>query len=120
MVRDAAVDLQRRWGCPAAGRTPPAQLAPDLAYVAEQTARIVGCPPATTCPLACVERADPWVVELTNAVGLVKWLPLEAALGRPLYGADLQALVALDRSQTEALASDLKLAKDEDPGSDPR
>ncbi|MDB4930528.1 MAG: hypothetical protein JWM10_3012 [Myxococcaceae bacterium] len=112
MRRDARAQ-QARWGCPAAGLAPPAALDPDLAYEAAEVARITGTPPADTCPFACVERADPWVAELTRAVALREWVPdLTDTLGRPLCAADLDALDTLRRAQSEAIASDRAIAEE--------
>lgn len=114
--------MQARWGCPAAGLKPPAALDPDLRYEADAAARAMGTPPADTCPFACLESADPWVAELTDAVALQRLVPdLTESLGRPLYAVDLAALRALSTAQYEALASDRRDAEEKrkaggDPG----
>ena len=75
---------------------------------------MTGTPEARTCPLACVTYADPWVVEVTRAVGLAAdmHIPIDEQLGRDLTRVDLQALSALKRAQGEAWESDQK-ARDE-------
>jgi hypothetical protein len=103
--------MQRRWGCPAAGHTPPAALDPDLVHEAAHVARITGTPPAATCPLACVERASSWLIEMTQAVALASdWhVPLDTTLGRDITAADLAALSALKSAQSQAMQSDRDL-----------
>lgn len=104
-----------RWGCPAAGHAPPAALDPDLAYEARHVARVTGTPPATTCPLACLERASPWLLELTEAVSLCGpegWVSdITDVLGRELTAADVAALSALKRGQSAAMQSDREIAE---------
>jgi len=99
---------QRRWGCPAAGHTPHATLPDDLASEAQHVARVTGTPLATTCPMACVERASDWLLEITTAVSLAAdWhVPLPDTLGRELTAADITALSALKGAQGAAMASD--------------
>lgn len=111
-MEDFARELQARWGCPAAGHAPPATLPPDLAEEAAHVARLTGTPLADTCPLACLSAADPWVRELTEAVGMGAepfFVPLETTLGRDLTAADLAALKALNRARNDAAASDRDL-----------
>lgn len=110
-MEDGAREYQRRWGCPAAGHTPPASLDADLASEARHVARITGTPLAPTCPMACVERADEWTLDLTRAVSLaVDWhVPLDTTLGRDLTRADLAGLSALKSAQGAAMASDREI-----------
>ena len=72
---------------------------------------MTGTPEATTCPLACITYADPWVVEVTRAVALAADLhvPLDDQLGRDLTRADLAALSALKKAQGDAWQSDEKI-----------
>ena len=115
MLDDAAREMQARWGCPAAGHAPPPALPRDLAAEAAHAARVTGTPPATTCPLACVERASPWLLEVTQAVALASdWrIPLDTTLGRDLTAADLAALSALKAAQGGAMASDREIDRQE-------
>lgn len=105
-----ARDMQARWHCPAAGHVPGDPLDPDLRHYAEQAARLMGTSNATTCPFACVMHADPWVIEITTAVGLAQpengATPLETTLGRDLTRADVQALAVLARAKSDVWKSD--------------
>gem|GEM_PF-4768027 len=113
MLEDGAREYQQRWGCPAAGLDPPTALDMDLAAEARQCARVTGTPPASTCPLACLHRADPWVAELTHAVAIRGVVPdLTVTLGRPLAGIDIQAIQAITTAQNEATASELRAAEE--------
>lgn len=58
--------------------------------------------------MACVERASPWLLEVTQAVALATdWhVPIDTTLGRDLTAADLSALAALKAAQGAAYASD--------------
>ena len=106
-LRVDAAEWRARWGCPRGHATLP----PDLASEARHVARVTGTPEATTCPLACVTYADPWVVEVTRAVSLAsEWhVPIAEALGRNLTAVDLEALHALKQAQGEAWESDRKI-----------
>lgn len=112
--RDATLadarECRERWGCPrgAAGGDP---LPPDLAAEARHVALVTGTPEATTCPLACVTYAAPWVVEVTRAVALAADLhvPIDEQLGRDLTRVDLAALSALKQAQGAAWESDQKI-----------
>lgn len=100
--------MQARWGCPAAGLAPPPALDRDLAHLVDHVATVTGTPPAATCPMACVERASPWLLELTQAVSLAAdWhVPLDTTLGRDLTAVDIAALAALKAAQSQAMQSD--------------
>ncbi|HQY62175.1 MAG TPA: hypothetical protein PK141_12325 [Polyangiaceae bacterium] len=76
---------------------------------------MTGTPVASTCPLACVERASPWLLEVTQAVALASdWhVPLDTTLGRDLTAADLTALSALKSAQGGAMASDREIDRQE-------
>ena len=105
----ASADENRaRWGCPRGNGAP---LPPDLAAEARHVAAVTGTPEATTCPLACITYAEPWVVEVTRAVALAADLhvPLDDQLGRDLTRADLAALSALKKAQGDAWQSDEKI-----------
>jgi phage FluMu protein gp41 len=106
-LRADAAEWRERWGCPRGHATLPR----DLAAEAEHVARITRTPVATTCPLACVTWADPWVVEITRAVALAgEWhVPVSETLGRELTKADLDALSALKAAQGDAWTSDEKI-----------
>jgi hypothetical protein len=108
-IADAA-EYRERWGCPR-GPAAGAPLPPDLAAEARHVATVTGTPEATTCPLACITYADPWVVEVTRAVALAADLhvPLDDQLGRDLTRADLAALSALKKAQGDAWQSDEKI-----------
>lgn len=107
VIVEAAQEYRARWGCPRGG----APLPPDLAAEARHVAAVTGTPEATTCPLACVTYADPWVVEVTRAVALAADLhvPIDEQLGRDLTRVDLAALSALKKAQGDAWASDEKI-----------
>ena len=70
---------------------------------------------AVTCPMACVERASPWLLEVTQAVALATdWhVPIDTTLGRDLTAADLTALSALKSAQGAAMASDREIERQE-------
>lgn len=108
---DAAREQRERWGCPRGGKT----LDPDLAAEAAYVARLTRTPAAETCPLACIEHASPWTVEVLRAVGLAAdWhVPIETSLGRDLTRADLLALSTLKNAQHDAWKSDQKIREEE-------
>jgi hypothetical protein len=84
----------------------------DLAGEARHASRVTGVVSTGTCPLACLERAAPWVREVTAAVSIAAsdWgVTVAEALGRELTHADLIALAALTRGQRESLASDREI-----------
>lgn len=87
----------------------------DLAAEAQHAARVTGTPVASTCPMACVERASPWLAEVTQAVALATdWhVPIDTTLGRDLTAADLTALSALKAAQGGAMASDREIDRQE-------
>lgn len=102
-----AEEARARWACPrGAGELPP-----DLAAEARHVASITGTPEAHTCPLAVVEHASPWVVEVTRAVALASdWhVPVAETLGRDLARVDLQALAALQSARGAAWESDQQI-----------
>lgn len=107
-IVEAATECRARWGCPRGNSAP---LPPDLAAEARHVAAVTGTPEATTCPLACVTYADPWVVEVTRAVALAADLhvPIDEQLGRDLTRVDLAALSALKKAQGDAWQSDEKI-----------
>lgn len=109
---EAARECRERWGCP--GREGHV-LEPDLAAEARYVADLTRTPVATTCPLACITHASPWVVELTSAVALASdWhVPLETTLGRELAAVDIAALSALKSAQHDAWQSDQKIREQE-------
>jgi hypothetical protein len=87
----------------------------DLAAEAQHVARVTGTPLASTCPMACVERASPWLAEVTQAVALATdWhVPIDTTLGRELTAADLAALSALKSAQGAAMTSDREIDRQE-------
>ena len=107
-----AKSQQERWGCPAAGKTPPDELPPDLQQEASYAASMANVEVPNTCPFSCVMAATAWVVELTHAVASQAdyGVPMHEYLGRPLTAVDLQALSALRKSKHEALKSDIEIA----------
>ena len=113
-MRGFARGLQELWRCPAAGHTP-APLPEHLAREAAHAASIMGTPVSESCPFACIERADPWVAELTGAVSLaVDWhVALPDTLGRDLTRADTLALQHLKQAQADAQRSDADIARRE-------
>lgn len=112
--RDALLEdseeCRARWGCPG-GPQRGRPLPPDLAEEARHVARVTGTPEASTCPLACVTFADPWVVEITRAVSLAaEWhVPVADTLGRVPCSADLAAMHALKAAQGDAWESTRKI-----------
>ena len=77
---------------------------------------MTGLAESGTCPLACIERASPWVREITEAVAIAasEWgVTVSEALGRELTHADLIALAALTRGQRESLTSDRDIDRQE-------
>ena len=107
-IVEAAAEYRARWGCPRGNSAP---LPPDLAAEARHVAAVTGTPEATTCPLACITYAEPWVVEVTRAVALAADLhvPIDEQLGRDLTRVDLAALSALKKAQGDAWQSDEKI-----------
>jgi len=103
MLADAE-ESRARWSCPRGA----AELPPDLAAEVRHVAALTGTPEAHTCPFACVEHADPWVLEVTRAVALASdWhVPIAETLGRELSRVDLQALAALQSARGAAWESD--------------
>lgn len=110
-----AEHMRARWGCPAAGHKPPAALPRDLADEAEHVARTVGIERGETCPFACIERPDPWVLEVLDAVRLTSDLhvPIDETLGRDPSAVDLAAMGELLRAQSAALESDRRILEQE-------
>lgn len=110
-------DFAREWKCPAAGHTP-GTLPPELRMMAEHTARVVGLDDVpTTCPFACLRRADPWVAELSNAAAIAETYhtPLPDVLGRALTRADVDALSEILQGRSDAWASDDAIREQEKP-----
>lgn len=66
---ELAADLQRRWGCPAAGFS--GGIDPDSTFGlpdhAAHHARVTGAPPSGTCPRAVLESAPPLLLDVTRA-----------------------------------------------------
>jgi hypothetical protein len=87
----------------------------DLQREAADAAEIMGTTIAESCPFACVERAGPWVAELTGAVSLaVDWhVPIAETLGRDLTRADVTALQHLKQAQADAQRSDAEISRRE-------
>lgn len=84
--------------------------------MAEHAARVVGLPETpTTCPFACLMRADPWVAELSDAAAIAETYhtPLPDVLGRPLTRADLDALAEILRARSDAWESDQAIQSQE-------
>lgn len=102
-----AEEARTRWACPGGA----GELPPDLAAEVRHVATVTGTPEAHTCPLAVVERASPWVVEVTRAVALASdWhVPVAETLGRDLARVDLQALGALQSARGAAWESDQQI-----------
>lgn len=116
---ESAREDAEAWGCPASGRSRPSPLPRHLAVLAAHTARIVGLDAVpTTCPFACLMRADPWVVEITRAAGIAAdfHTPLPAVLGRDLTTADVEALDALRTARHDARESDYEIERREREG----
>jgi hypothetical protein len=113
---ESADDFARDWGCPAAGHAT-RELTGELAALAKHTARVVGVEPATTCPFACLMRADPWVAELSDAARIAEayHTPLPDILGRPLTAADVAALSEIQRGRADAWESDEKIREESRP-----
>lgn len=108
--------LQERWGCPAAGHREHAELPTALRDEAALAARVLGLPAApTTCPFACVERPDPWVLEILDAVGLATecHVPIAESLGRDPSAADLDAVAEVMRARGAAQESDWRIREQE-------
>ena len=100
--------MAKRWGCPAAGHTPPAELDADLAHVAKHYATVTGAPaPPRTCPFACLEKPPPEYGELAEAVTMAEWKEsLADTLGRPLSHWDRQCAYFLKINLARARQSD--------------
>lgn len=111
--RDATLDTARehkeRWQCGAKKRT---ELPPDLAAESRYVATITRTPEATTCPLECVQHADEWVLEMTQAASLGGELniPIETYLGRDLTQVDIEAIKTIKTAQYDACKSNQQIA----------
>ncbi len=108
--------MAKRWGCPCAGHTPPAELDPDLAHIAKHYATVTGAPaPPTTCPFACIEKPTPEYQDLAESVTMQEWGErLADTLGRPLSHYDRQCLYFLKINLSRSRKSDETLrAKEE-------
>jgi hypothetical protein len=102
--QEIARDLQARWRCPAAGKTPgpldPADLDP-LGYnlrASLDTARRLAGVRTDTCPLAEVEDAPPMLTELAIALASVDekaFSSVPEALDRPLTAVEHHALTEM-------------------------
>lgn len=112
---ELAADLQRRWGCPAAGHS--GGIDPDptfgLADLAAHHARVTGAPPIGTCPRAVLERAPPLLVEITHAAAMMDEssgaVSIDEALPDREWGptrVDLEAYRLLVVARRRARASD--------------
>lgn len=119
-ARDAlvsvAIGASAEWGCPAAGHTPPAQLPRHLAVLAKHAQVVVGLDETPrTCPFACLQRSDPWVVELSNAAAIAETYhtPVPDVLGRPMTQADVDGLGEILRARSDAWESDRKIEEQE-------
>lgn len=115
VLLEGADDFAREWRCPCAGH-PPQDLPAELRAMAEHTARIVGLDEVpTTCPFACLMRADPWVAELSDAAAIAETYhtPLPDVLGRPLTRADTDALGEILRGRADAWESDRAIQEQE-------
>lgn len=116
-MSENADDFAREWRCPAAGHAP-GPLPRELAMLAAHTASVVGMGDApTTCPFACLQRADPWVAELSNAAAIAETYhtPLPDVLGRPLTRADVDALGEILAGRADAWESDRAIQEAEKP-----
>lgn len=108
--------LQERWGCPAAGHRPPAELPTALRDEAALAARVIHLPTVPdTCPFACIEKPDPWVLEVLDAAGLASecHVPIAESLGRDPSAADLDALGEVMRAKSAAAESDWRIREQE-------
>ena len=113
-AEELGASLQRAWGCPAAGLTPPAEL-PDtsalpLARITATVARAahlsaVPC----TCPLAVLEQADPYTLRVMRAVNRADEplrLPVAQSLPGGMTVADDTALDLYLNARCAAEAAD--------------
>lgn len=106
--------LADRWGCPARGKTPPPVLPDDVRLPLARTAlhvaraaRLSETP--RTCPLACLEHADPFTVRVMRAVsraGETLRIPVADSLPGGMTAADDQALDVWLNAHHAAQASD--------------
>jgi hypothetical protein len=121
---ELAADLQRRWGCPAAGHRPPATLDADpnfdLPGLVALHHRLTGAPPTGTCPRAVLERAPPLLVDVTRAAATMDEsqgaVSFAEALPDREWGptrVDVQAYQLLVVARRRARASDDELAERE-------
>lgn len=112
---------QRRWGCPAAGCSPPAKLPPDLDEAAEDHARITGAPKCGTCPFS--RRLSPWAMEVLALSRLAErfkgTVTAVDSLGRVPHVWDLAALDALILAQARVDESNAKIAERERKAKEP-
>lgn len=119
---DLARRLQKRWGCPNAGHTPPARLPTDLdeeaRYHAETTGlvplRTPGAPPPPlpsshrTCPFA--RGLSPWARQVARVLRVTAEtkgaVSVADILGREPHRWDLAALDAVILARAEVAESD--------------
>ena len=126
MARTAR-QLQTRWGCPVAGKTPPKVLPVDLGEIVTEWAETVGlvplrlegdppAPPAAlpkTCPFAGAYRLSEWQREvlradrlMTRSKGGLRWADVT---GREPTVRDLEGLDALAKATAAVSESDLAI-----------
>lgn len=119
---ELAADLQRRWGCPAAGHPPGIDPDPtfDLPALAAHHARVTGCPPSGTCPRAVLESAPEILVDLSHAAAVMDEssgaVSFDEALPDREWGptrVDLEAYRVLVVARRRARASDDEISERE-------
>lgn len=120
----AAKVMQRRWGCPRAGHSPPEHLAEDLAELALDFAVTTGLVPrpapgapppklpprCRTCPFAATYRPSPWAREVLEAYAAMRetkgGVTFEDLTGRRPHVWDARALRLLPTLTAEVMAAD--------------
>lgn len=108
-----AEDLQRQWGCTAAGLTPPERLTRGQEQDLDDFQRVTRCKQRPrTCPFAQTRRVSLWLVEVTRAVRVMERtkgaITFREMCGRSPHLWDVRAIDTLLAVQDAVSASDDK------------